>query len=316
MNTKYKDLTGMKFGKLTVIKQGEDYVSPKGKHIKQWWCLCDCQLELPEEERKLVLVIGYQLTSGKTRSCRCLTKKDLTGQRFGRLLVIKKIQNYITSGGNQLSQYECLCDCGNYCNILGNQLSRGITKSCGCYRKENVAKINKKYKRKNNYWEKFDDYIYKFIDDKNIEGLISAIDYEKCKNHYWISQYNNHTKSYYFYTEINDSRIAMSRYILNITDNNVKVDHKNHDTTNNTRENLRITSNSQNTMNRRINSNNTSGITGVHWNKNINKWCARIGVNNKRISLGYFDRIEDAIKIRKDAEEKYFGEFSYDNSLK
>ena len=60
-------------------------------------------------------------------------------------------------------------------------------------------------------------------------------------------------------------------------------------------------------MNRRLQSNNTSGYTGVSFDKKTNKWMARIN----KVTLGYFENIEDAIKARKEAEIKYFGEFRY-----
>ena len=67
-------------------------------------------------------------------------------------------------------------------------------------------------------------------------------------------------------------------------------------------------------MNKGLQSNNTSGIAGVGWHKSSNKWMAYIAINKKQIHLGLFSKKEDAIKARKEAEEKYFGEFSYDNS--
>ena len=79
---------------------------------------------------------------------------------------------------------------------------------------------------------------------------------------------------------------------------------------------MRITTASQSMMNRGLSSNNTSGVTGVSWSKTMNKWRARINVNGKEINLGYFNKFEDAVKARKKAEEKYFGEFSYDNSMR
>lgn len=69
-------------------------------------------------------------------------------------------------------------------------------------------------------------------------------------------------------------------------------------------------------MNSGLSSNNTSGVTGVHWDKLNKKWKAQIGYNYKRIQLGSFDNFEDAVAARKQAEEKYFGEYSYDNSMK
>lgn len=52
--------------------------------------------------------------------------------------------------------------------------------------------------------------------------------------------------------------------------------------------------------------NNSSGYKGVCWNKYHNKWQAYIRLHNKRIHLGYFDDIEDAVKARIKGEEKYF----------
>ena len=51
--------------------------------------------------------------------------------------------------------------------------------------------------------------------------------------------------------------------------------------------------------------NNTSGNTGVYWNKIQKQWFARIYINKKMIHLGYYDKKSDAIKARKDAEKKY-----------
>jgi hypothetical protein len=68
-------------------------------------------------------------------------------------------------------------------------------------------------------------------------------------------------------------------------------------------------------MNHIISSNNTSGISGVNWDKNLQKWRARITVNYKRINLGVYANFEDAKIARLKAEEKYFGEYSYDNSM-
>lgn len=59
--------------------------------------------------------------------------------------------------------------------------------------------------------------------------------------------------------------------------------------------------------NRAINSNNTSGYRGVSYRKDRNKYRAYIKFQGKDIFLGNYDDIEDAIKARKCAEEKYFG---------
>ena len=88
------------------------------------------------------------------------------------------------------------------------------------------------------------------------------------------------------------------------------VDHINGDILNNCRDNLRIVTVQENIMNQCINKNNKSGVSGVHWHTNANKWVAKIMYKYKSIFLGCFDNLEDATKARKDAEEEYFGEFA------
>ena len=68
-----KDLTGMTFGRLTVIGRAEDYVSPKGYRKAQWYCQCGCH------EHKIVVVYGNNLTKKKnaTQSCGCLRKEAM-----------------------------------------------------------------------------------------------------------------------------------------------------------------------------------------------------------------------------------------------
>lgn len=65
--------------------------------------------------------------------------KDLSGQRFGRLFVIERVQ----SNRHRRSQWRCRCDCGNEVIVVGYSLSNGSTKSCGCYRSELVAEKNR-----------------------------------------------------------------------------------------------------------------------------------------------------------------------------
>ena len=67
-------------------------------------------------------------------------------------------------------------------------------------------------------------------------------------------------------------------------------------------------------MNKKIQSNNTSGVVGVSWDKRASKWISYIKINGKQIYLGAYNDKNDAIAARKAGEEKYFGEWSYDNS--
>lgn len=65
--------------------------------------------------------------------------KDLTGQKFGRLTVIERAEDYISPNGKKTPQWKCKCECGNVKIVVGNILKRGLTQSCGCLQKE-IAK--------------------------------------------------------------------------------------------------------------------------------------------------------------------------------
>lgn len=67
--------------------------------------------------------------------------KDLTGMRFGRLYVIKKVEN----NHEKRSKFLCKCDCGNETSVTGKSLLNGNTKSCGCLQKEMTRKANTKH---------------------------------------------------------------------------------------------------------------------------------------------------------------------------
>ncbi|HFI6433393.1 TPA: HNH endonuclease signature motif containing protein [Escherichia coli] len=84
-----------------------------------------------------------------------------------------------------------------------------------------------------------------------------------------------------------------------------EIDHLDHDPSNNRLNNFRLVLGKENAKNRPKNKNNTSGYIGVYWDKERKKWYSQIWVNYKCITLGRFDRMEDAIKARQEAEIKY-----------
>lgn len=88
------------------------------------------------------------------------------------------------------------------------------------------------------------------------------------------------------------------------------VDHKDCDTLNNRRSNLRIVTRVQSNQNRRKRSDNTSGYKGVTWNKRTQRWRASIGANGKHINLGHFDNPEDAYEAYCKAAKELHGEFA------
>lgn len=75
MSRKYKDLTGMKFGYLTVIKRIEDHIEPSGRKVAVWECLCDCG--------NIKNVYGKHLKGGDVQSCGCLQKERPNGTTHG-----------------------------------------------------------------------------------------------------------------------------------------------------------------------------------------------------------------------------------------
>ena len=87
-------------------------------------------------------------------------------------------------------------------------------------------------------------------------------------------------------------------------------DHKDRNELNNRKYNLRLCTKQENSMNSSKSKNNTSGIIGVYWDKQNEKWMASIGINYKSKYLGRFINKNDAIKARLLAEIKYFGEFA------
>ena len=113
------DLTGKKFGKLTVL-----YKSGSNGPGTVWRCKCECG--------NVVDVQGYRLTQGNRRSCGCnwhTTKaEDLTGKRFGQLTVIRRAENQ--NGAH--ASWVCKCICGNECTVTSDHLKSGNTVSCGC----------------------------------------------------------------------------------------------------------------------------------------------------------------------------------------
>ena len=134
-NTVGKDLTGQKFGYLTVIRRADEARSQKDRHY-YWECECDC------EEHNHVIVPTNHLKSGLTTSCGCVHRqvmrttlmKDLTGQKFGLLTVIKQAEDHISVSGNKTIAWHCRCNCldgkHRYIDVPATDLSSG--KRVGC----------------------------------------------------------------------------------------------------------------------------------------------------------------------------------------
>lgn len=237
--------------------------------------------------------------------------KDLTGIKFGRLTVVKRDKNYISPSGYKRSQWLCKCDCqeNKYIVVQRNSLISGKTKSCGCLRKETLAKQNKLEKRKYNNYDLLSNEYGVGYTSNGQEFYFDIEDYDVIKNYCWHITSDGYVAA----NGGNNKTIMMHRLIFEPTDNFFDIDHKHgkKSRNDNRKSNLRRATRSQNLMNVDVRTNNSSGTTGVYYKKSINKWVAYIYVNYKQIHLGTFTKKEDAIAARKEAEVKYFGEFQH-----
>jgi len=229
------DLTGQRFGRLVVVKEGE----PNKWGQRRWFCKCDCGNEKTIEQSNL--------RRGLSKSCGCLArertskanKKNITNKRFGILTAIKD------SGEKQgrTSKWICICDCGNETTVAINHLNSGHTTSCGCLG----------------------------IKQKMINGKKTGVSFSK--------KYGKINGPINIKKAIEENKKSYEKEGTNLT---------------------------QITPERKINSNNTSGYKGIYWNKQSKKWTSSLTIKRKTINLGYFSNKQDAINARKEAEDKYF----------
>ena len=91
----------------------------------------------------------------------------------------------------------------------------------------------------------------------------------------------------------------------------IVIDHIKGDITDNRRSNLRVRTQSENNMNKKIQSNNTSGFVGVTWHNKQKMWNAIITVREDIVELGSYYYLRNALRARIDAEKEYFGEHAF-----
>lgn len=127
------DMTGRRFGKLTVLEYAGAYINRSAL----WRCRCDCGNE--------IIVLGSLLRDGRRTDCGCVPKergrhlKDRVGLRYGALTVLS-----LESRDGKASLWRCRCDCGNEILARGNYLTENKVLSCGCQKKP--RRTNKAYK--------------------------------------------------------------------------------------------------------------------------------------------------------------------------
>ena len=152
----------------------------------------------------------------------------------------------------------------------------------------------------------YEDYaeiiLYDRDQNEKARTLIDLEDIERCKDIKW-----GYSSGY-----VDSSIGRLHRYIMNCP-NDLVVDHINHNTLDNRKENLRICTIQENSCNRKLGKNNKTGKVGIFQLQN-KKWQALLTYQGISHNLGIFDTKEDAIKARQQAERDYFGEFSNERS--
>ena len=237
-------------------------------------------------------------------------KLDLTWFRWGAFIVLRQCEP--PNKSRQTNRYwECLCECGETRIYSTSVINSQKNYSCGCLFREN----NKKSRGKNEF-SFLDDYV-KVTTTNGVSFIIDYEDYHRsvADDIHWYVHNNTSAKSDEKYVisrrkkTDNCEEIKLHNYIMNPPDYMI-VDHIDGDTMNNTRDNLRIVTQQQNSWNRAVAINNTSGVKGVSKVKRNNKWIARIGYNGKRIVIGTFDNYDDAVEARLTVEKELYGEYS------
>lgn len=210
---------------------------------------------------------------------------NIIGEKFGKLTVIKASNK---RSGNGCILYECKCDCGNTSFVLGRHLKNGHSKSCGCVRKQKLNEqglknklnlVNKKFGRllviKYSHSDKYRNAVWECKCDCG--NIIKVSSNSLC---------NGNTSSCGCISRENVNKLRAKN---SIDGTNVAILNS-------------IVKNDKSQITK-------SGVKGVGWDKKRNKWRVYIMFKGKSYHLGYYEDLNKAIEVRKEAEDKYFGEF-------
>lgn len=207
---------------------------------------------------------------------------DATGQKFGKLTVVSKVEH--KTGRRTL--WNCKCECGNTCKVSIANLRNGHTRSCGCMLKESNTR--------HGHW------------GTRVYQIYYAMK-QRC--------YNPNNAAYWDYGErgiticdewLNDFESFYKWSIENGYSDDLTIDRIDPQG-NYEPSNCRWADRYTQGYNQRKSTKNTSGTVGVSKRKDTGKYQAYITKNGKTIKLGSYKTIEEAIQARKEAEIKYYG---------
>lgn len=254
-------------------------------------------------------------------------KLDLTGQKYGRLTVIEEDfeaeKQAAIEGRKRRVRWKCVCDCGKATTVSTDDLRSGNTISCGCYIKEFIGNLNKKY----NDYDLTGEYGIGY--DSNGRSFTFDIeDYDLIKDYCWLihnSTPDRYNPKYYAVANVwkdpNRRGIRMHRLIMGVLDDSEAIiDHIDGNGCNNRKSNLRICTRMENQWNVKPREGTLSRYKGVANDKG--KWGAKITKDKKTYNLGRFDTEAAAAEAYNKAAIELFGEFArlneihYDNEIK
>ena len=235
-----------------------------------WLCACICGGTIPLDTRTL--------QRGTVQDCGCITKvrpgqRDVSGKRFGKLVALEPTQERSPKGD---TVWKCRCDCGNIVLSPLTQLTQGYKKSCGCIshppRKDYLGKRFGRLVVMGYHGKSGGQHRWECICDCGKTTIVGQTSLQSGK-----------TKS----CGCVQARIAA--------------------------ENMKFVDGTSVTMlekaGQRLASNNSSGYNGVYFNRKSQKWAAQIGFKRKTYYLGSYQKIEDAVKARQNAEDRIYGTF-------
>lgn len=148
--------------------------------------------------------------------------------------------------------------------------------------------------------------------------LIDEEDYDKIKDYKCCLSFHKRMNTFYIiihmYKDSKHIDVLLHRFIMNCPKDKL-VDHKNHDTLKNTKDNLRICTHAENQRNQKIRKGLSSKHKGVYFNKKENKYVAQIKYNNKQIGIGRFETEKEAGESYNKKALELYGEFALLNII-
>lgn len=199
---------------------------------------------------------------------------------------------------------ECQCDKKTIKNVNKYHLIDGDSASCGCKNKEKLIERNKMFKKYNQY-DISGEYGIGITTNSLNEFYFDLEDYDLIKDYCWRES----NRGYVVCTD-NKNRTSFKIYHIVLSheggyDKDKIIDHINQNKLDNRKNNLRLTTQYVNVVNSKMQKNNTTGITGVYFRKNVKcqSWSSCIG----KLYLGTYTNKDDAIKSRLIGELDIYG---------